>query len=353
MRRGSFLLSLELFLARMAEIIRTEERTFSYLDFIFFKYKGIEYKFHHNTIRNYLSKLRKQGKIKKVGKTNPAFYTLIGEYTGKPVTLNHTGGTHTSCRALGQDVTELQIPFHNRYFDRRQGTLYSYLLRLPMDKDAIHDIRLWFKVKGLWEVIQMYSDYGYPIKSIDLQSNRDVMLEDLDYGDHIIKTTIHKTDGVSVTVACTSTPISVDLMGLIKLSTSLVRVEEKLQRIVDEYLRQNLRGYKRSSSFLTKGPIPDHRSWTVKMWHFGQDSLTCYAGEMFELSWGDALGVFHIYSKTDLANKKKVRIRKEVQESLNEPWFDVFVERVRHIDKSGWGFFSKRFNEYLGGLATV
>lgn len=334
----------------MGEILRSEKRTFSYRDFLLFNYKGLEYKFEHTTIRNYFSKLRKQRKIRRVGRTNPAFYTLIDEKTGKPITLNHTGGTHTTDKALSQDFTTLEIPFHIRSLNNRQCNIFGALLKLPMGKDTIHDIRLWFKAKGLWEVVHMYSDYGYPIKSVDLKSNRDIMLEDLDYGDHTIKTTIHKTDGVTVTVACTSTPIPVNMMGLIKLSTSLARVEEKLQRIVDEYLRQSLRSYKLSSSLLTKGHIPDYKTWIVKMWHFGQDSLTCYTGEMFEMSWGDALGVFHVYSKNDLPNKKKVSVREEVQECPKMPWFSLFVARSKYIEKNGYGFFSKRFNEYLGGM---
>jgi hypothetical protein len=294
---------LDLFLAKMHEIIQAEERTFSFKDFLLFKYKEQEYRFTHNTIRNYLSALGKQGKIRRVGNTNPAFYTLIDEKTGKPMTLYPIGVG--SLRVHGS-VRDLPIPFHIQRFNHKQNNFYSSLNRLPMDKDAIHDINLWFKVRGLWEVIQVYSDYGYPVKSIDLKTNRNVVLEDLDYGDHIVKTTIHKSDGVSVDVACTYSPIPVDTLGLVKFSNSLVRVEEKLQRIVDEYVRQNLRSYKLSSSLIAKGPIPDHKSWTVKRWDFGQDSLTSYAGDMFEMSWGDALGVFHVYSKENPHDKKKL-----------------------------------------------
>jgi hypothetical protein len=47
------------------------------------------------------------------------------------------------------------------------------------------------------------------------------------------------------------------MLGLVKLSSSLVRVEEKLQRVLEECVRQNLRSHKLSSSLIAKGPIPD------------------------------------------------------------------------------------------------
>jgi hypothetical protein len=328
-------MSLELFMSKITEIVKGEGRAFSCKDLVSFDYGGIHYKFTHGTIRNYISKLGKAGKIKFAYRSIYAFYTLPGEKMGKNITLHHTG-----------------VNFNNqrRPISSKQDRFIQFLLRIPMDKDSIHDIRLWFKVKGLWEVIQMYSDYGYPIKNLILKSNMDIVLEDLDYGDHTIKTTIHKTDGVSISIACTFSPIPIDMLGLVKLSSSLVRVEEKLRRVVDEYVRQNLRSHKLSSSLIAKGPIPDYKSWIVKLWHFGQDSLTTYTGEMFEISWGDSLGIFHIYSKHDLLNKKKVRVREEVQECPKIPWFSLFVERSRYIDKNGPGFFSKRFNEILGVL---
>jgi hypothetical protein len=334
----------------MRQIAMDEGRPFSYRDFLSFEYEGITYKFAHGTIRNYFSKLQRRRIIAHVYTSSQSFYSLIDEKTGKPMTPNHTG-----VNSQGSVIKGHTSMFQRCYFNDKQGNLYSSMLRLPMGEDTIHDIRLWFKVKGLWEVISMYSDYGYPIKKVDMKSNRDIMLTDLDFGDHVVKTTIHKTDSVSVTVACTSTPIAIDMMGLIKLSTSLARVEEKLQRVVDEYLRHNLRWYRRSSALIAKGPIPNYKRWFVTMWHFGQDSLTAYSGDLFMMSWKEALGVFQIYSKRDLLlpnKKKEVRVRMEVQEYPNRPWFQVFMERFEYINKNGHGFFFADFREYLGkGLA--
>jgi hypothetical protein len=46
-------------------------------------------------------------------------------------------------------------------------------------------------------------------------------------------------------------------------------------------------------------------SWIIAMWHFGQDSLTEYTGERFEISWGDGLRLFRVYSKKYHQNKKR------------------------------------------------
>ena len=43
------------------------------------------------------------------------------------------------------------------------------------------------------------------------------------------------------------------------------------------------------------------------MWHFGQDALTSYSGEKFDMSWEDSLNVlYHIYSK-EYEKKMKVK----------------------------------------------
>ena len=65
--------------------------------------------------------------------------------------------------------------------------------------------------------------------------NKDITLLDIDLGDHIVKTTVHNTSNVSVIVASTLNPIPIYMLGLVKLSSSLARVEDRLQLLVDEY----------------------------------------------------------------------------------------------------------------------
>lgn len=50
-------------------------------------------------------------------------------------------------------------------------------------------------------------------------------------------------------------------------------------------------------------------TWVVTMWHFGQDSLTDYTGEMFQIPWKEGIELFRMYSKKS-KNKKSKKIRK-------------------------------------------
>jgi hypothetical protein len=304
-------MSLELFLERMRQIVNEEKRPFSYRDFLSFDHDGISYKFDHGTIRNYFSILKKQGKIEHLYTTTVAFYTLSGVKIGKPITHNGAGGDN------------------GLVFGYKPHRLMQYVENLPMDERGIHNIRLRFTAKGLWKIIPLYSDSEYLIKKIDMKSNKDIVLYDMDFKDHLIKTTIHKTDTVEVIVACSENQILLDLLGLARLNSSLTRLEERLQRVIDEYHKLNLRSNIASSSLVAKDPIPDHMSWIVTMWHFGRDSLVAYRGEMFEISWKDALGVFNrVYSK-EFKNKKKVLIRKETQEYPNKPLSEAFIEKMQ------------------------
>jgi len=93
-----------------------------------------------------------------------------------------------------------------------------------MDKPAIHDIRLRFAFKHLWSILYTRSSSSL-IKNIDAHNNKDITLQEIDLGDHVVKTTVHNTSTVSVIVACTLNPISIDMFGLVKLSSSLARVK--------------------------------------------------------------------------------------------------------------------------------
>ena len=84
-----------------------------------------------------------------------------------------------------------------------------------MDKPAIHDIRLIFTFKHLWSILS--TSTSPLIKSKDLESNYDITLQPIEIDDQIIKTTVHKTDTVSVIVGCSLSPIPIDLLGVARL----------------------------------------------------------------------------------------------------------------------------------------
>jgi len=201
-----------------------------------------------------------------------------------------------------------------------------------MDKPAaIHDIRLRFECKGLWSILPLYSDSENLIENIDLKSNRDITLQNINLKEFVIKPTIHKTDTVSIAIACPESPIPLTIEGLANLTSGLTRVEERLQRVVDEHIKQNLRSSQLSSTALTgRDPIPNHMTWIVTMWHFGRDSITEYIGERFEISWKEGLKVFRIYSK-EYRHKKK--IRKETQEYPSKSLEDAFMDKLSSTEK--------------------
>ena len=80
--------------------------------------------------------------------------------------------------------------------------------------------------------------------------------------------------------------------------------------------------------------IPNHMTWIVTMWHFGQDSLTEYTERRFEISWSDGLKLFRIYSK-DYKNKKKMRIRKETREYPNKSLKEAFMDKISSTEEEG------------------
>ena len=94
--------------------------------------------------------------------------------------------------------------------------------------------------------------------------------------------------------------IPISLEGLANLTSELTRVEERIQRVITTYYTSadfNDNDANKKSHLHTKYSIPNHMTWIVTMWHFGQDSLIGYTGERFEISWKEDLKVFRIYSK--------------------------------------------------------
>ena len=302
----------------MAVLVYIEKRPFSYRDFLLFEHEGKTQHYEHGTIRNIFSKLGKKHKIERIYQSTQAFYTLKGVDVGKPITLNH-----------GED-----------HLNHKQNRFMKFLDELPMDVDSIHNIRLRFHVKGIWSILSSTASASDTsaappppaaasrlVKSIDTLQNRDITLHDIDLKDHIIKTTVHRTDTVSVMVACSDNSIPLDIFGLAKLTSGLTRVEERLQRLMID-------AYSSKVPSNNSANIPNHMSWIVTMWHFGRDSLTGYNGEMFEIPWKEGLELFRIYSKKSKDRKSK-RIRKEKQEYPNKPLAEAFMDKMNEANVDG------------------
>ena len=120
----------EALIERMGQIVFLENRPFSYLDFIpEFEVNGKSYKLKYGTLRNHFSMLRKDGEIELDFRSTQAFYTIKGHKLGKSKTM-------TSNR-MGVSCTD---------------PICKVISSLPFGKNALHDIHLRFKVKGIWSL---------------------------------------------------------------------------------------------------------------------------------------------------------------------------------------------------------
>ena len=141
---------------------------------------------------------------------------------------------------------------------------------------------------------------------ISNEVSKDISLIHIQTYDLEAKTVIHHSDTVSVIISCSMKPVVVDHTELIRLSSILTSVEERLLALVTCGAH--------TMPPLPQIHIPDHNSWIVTMWHFGTDSLSEYAGEKFEMTWEDGEhALLRIYTK-DMKEGNGIRIRKERQE---------------------------------------
>jgi hypothetical protein len=178
------------------------------LDFLpSFEIEGKVYHVKYGTLRNILSKLRRTGQIHIDYKTKQTFYTLPGTTFGRSkMTPYHTG------------VPSLAV----------DNPIYKLIQNLPIGKNALHDIHLRFSVKDIWSVLSLNSTL-----KIDSVS-KDIRLQVWHKRDLVLRTTIHRTDTVSVVVGGSYYPIAVDFNGIIRLSNALTSVEERISRLIWE-----------------------------------------------------------------------------------------------------------------------
>jgi hypothetical protein len=179
---------------------------------------------------------------------------------------------------------------------------------IPSEKNALHDIRLRFEAPDIWKVL--YHSGRLTPNPV----SKDIPVHVLSTNELKIITTVHKTDTVTVVAACSDNPVAVDYCGLIRLSTALTRVEERLSRLVDE-----------CGSLLPDGyesiPIPPNDRWLVTMWHFGHDSSLEYAGPRFCTSWKEGQsGLARAYSKI---TRSRVILRNELQQYPQKRLSDI------------------------------
>jgi hypothetical protein len=256
---------------------------------------GMEYKMAHGTFRNKISRLIKAGVVEFSYNSCLAFYTLKGTKFGKPMTSNHMGVSYSHSHPIVRLIQDL-----------------------PFEKNALHDIHLRLQVKGCWSLLLSANSTCsmHPI-------SKDIYLPPLKVGDLTIRTAVHKTDTVTVVVGCSYCPIAADIPGIIRLSTALTRVEERLSRLIEQDCHNAIIPLDQYHQEEISAAVPDYRSWIVTMWHFGADSSIEYSGQKFSASW--EIGeheLIRIYSKEfhctagkeGIRSRSRTKVRVELQE---------------------------------------
>jgi hypothetical protein len=285
-------------------IIFCEKRPFSYSDFKSFRVQGNEYCMKHGTFRNKISRLVREGIAEVAYKSNVAFYTLRGTNIGKkknmmtpPMTPNHMG--------VNGVIKSNGVIMDN---NSTSPLILDIIQDIPAEKNALHDIRFRFEASDIWKVL--YHSGRYTPNPV----SKDIPVNVLNAYGLKITTTVHRTDTVTVIAACSDNPVVVDTCGLIRLSTALTRVEERLSRIVDECGSLLLDGYESI-------PIPTNDRWQVTMWHFGYDSSLEYTGPRFCATWQDGQNALaRAYSKS---TRSGIIFRNELQQYPQKKWGDI------------------------------
>jgi hypothetical protein len=270
----------------MAFIVLSEGRPFSFRDFLQFTTDVKIYKIAPGTFRNKIFALKKAGVIELDYNSGTAFYTLKGHRFGKPMTPNHT-------------------VVHN-------DPVYRMLQDLPLEIQSIHDIRLRFSVPRIWTLLSSNQSFNRNEKS------QDIAIPSRIRENIIVRIYIHKTDNVSVILGCSLQPIPLEFIGIIRFFNLLVRIEEKLQNILDNCTPIN--------SDKKYNSIPDYRKWIVTMWHFGRDASIEYSGEKFSIT---AEKLEHILTRLyvkDFNGKNRIRI--ERQEYPKKTLIDAIEEKL-------------------------
>jgi hypothetical protein len=267
-------------------------------------------------------------KVELVCNSGLGFYSLKGIQVQKKklMTPNHMGVyTCHQCHYHQQEnshATTIIAP--------SLPSIYSLIQDLPLDKRSLHDIRLRFEVPDIYTILS--SSLNIPNfqqqQQLQLNSNsEDIVLPTWNINDLNIKVTVHRTNTVSVIVGCSYTPIATDVGGVIRLSTALARVEERISRLLDDCGKVIPGRYESL-------PIPEHNKWMVTMWHFGADASIEYVGEKFSITWElgeDAL--VRAYSK--VMKDGKARIRLERQEYPRKTLGDAIEEKLQFDDVEG------------------
>ena len=292
-------------------IVNNEYRPFSFRDLLHFEVDGDQYNPDYGTIRNKLSKFRKEGKTELCYIDTIAFYSLPGRKFGKDnlMTDNTTGIIHYNNSK------------HELYKSVRKHPLYNMIKDIVFGKKRLHDIQLLFNSEGLWKYLS----------NIDYYKKRTNSKKAIAFGYYpidrflSIQVMVQHTDTVNVIVGCSNNPIVCDFDGIMRLSEALTRIEERLSAVVNDPNNKTFNAEYNPSEI----KIPNKDDWIITLWHLHRDSYEEYSGEKFHCSWKMAKNLFlRIYSKELKLNRNIIRL--EIQENPNILFKNLLVEFIRN-----------------------
>ena len=131
----------------------------------------------------------------------------------------------------------------------------------------------------------------------------DIQIPPWNKNNAVVRVMIHKTNTVSVIIACSREPFALDLYGINDFTNLLVRIEERLQSILDNSNMINV---------IEKcNAIPDYGKWLMTMWHLNRDGLQEYMGKGISITVENAQHIiYRIYSK-QCGKHKHIRIERQ------------------------------------------
>ena len=163
--------------------------------------------------------------------------------------------------------------------------------------------------------------------------NKDILFSTWKVNGILIRVTVHKTDTVSIIIACTLRPIPINFDGISKFTEMLTRTEERIANMIKK-IEEKDDDSKNNDSLNSENTItaaviniPHYNTWIVTMWHFGADSRLQCTGEKFSITCKDGRNVLlRVYTKQ--RERKNTRIRIERQEYPRKSITDAINEKL-------------------------
>jgi hypothetical protein len=143
---------------------------------------------------------------------------------------------------IGQENSEIR---------KRSDQIFSYVIKPTVE-------RFGYEAKGLWKFMLTYHP-ELPTNHI----SKDIRIPTYNIDGLLVRVIIHRTDTVSVLVACPLAPIAADVIGVICLSNAFARVEERLATLLTSSVTAIAAGV----GYNCPIRIPNHNAWVVIMCH--------------------------------------------------------------------------------------